>query len=413
MSLVIDAFEQVVPKDLKILVACSGGVDSMALLHACHVGKRQTDVLHVNYHLRDAASEADEICVQKACERYGFPLKIVHADPTTLKENGKNIQQEARKIRFDAMRAWLVENPEGIVLLGHHADDQIETFFLQLARGGGSYGLAGMHPIRERFVRPFLNLRKKEIYQYAQTELLSWREDLSNHSNLYLRNRLRNQVLPFLEEQNPHLPQQILFFQEKLREQQALMHQHILPALERWTVAQEIDLSVWENWNPAERLTFLKAIGAPDYLLKRGNHFSKLQEGAKIDFGFTTLRRVKNTLKPIVSQSYQTSWEYKITVIKSIPNTFDKHVLYIDPTKLVGDIKVRLVATNDYISPPGLEGKQRVHKVLKDAGVPASIRKKYFIFSDDQGVIWIPTIKTDKRCLADMDAPIIWKIEIQ
>ena len=411
MSVVIDAFEQVVPKDRPILIACSGGLDSRVLLHVCSLQQRNADVLHVNYHLRGAESDADEAFVRSLCVNYGFSLHVVQADPKQLKRKGKNLQNEARKIRYQAMHEWTDQHPNGIVLLAHHADDQLETFFTQLARGGGSYGLAGMHQIRQQFIRPFLNLRKVELYDFALANKLEWREDSSNQTDNYLRNRIRNHILPFLESENSDLAGSILFFQEKLRENQVELGKRILPALELWQLEQTIDIKEWAQWNQAERLTFLREIGAPNHLLKRANTFEKLQSGAKIDFGFTTLQHVKNTLKPIVSTINNSTWDFKSKVVQTLPAAFDLNCIYLDPEKIAGKLLIRLVKSDDTMSPPGLKGKQRVHKILKDAGIPENDRKVFRVLADESGVIWIPGIKVDKRCLADASSRTILRVE--
>ena len=411
MSVVIDAFEQLVPKDRPMLIACSGGLDSRVLLHVCYLQQRNADVLHVNYHLRGAESDADEAFVRSLCVDYSFSLHVIQADPKQLKRKGKNLQNEARKIRYQAMRKWTDLHPNGIVLLAHHADDQLETFFTQLARGGGSYGLAGMHQLRQQFIRPFLNLRKVELYDFALANKLDWREDSSNQTDNYLRNRIRNHILPFLESENSDLAGSILFFQEKLRENQVELGKRILPALELWQLEQTIDIKEWSQWDQAERLTFLREIGAPNHLLKRANTFEKLQSGAKIDFGFTTLQHVKNTLKPIVSTINNSTWDFKSKVVQTLPAAFDLNCIYLDPEKIAGKLLIRLVKSDDTMSPPGLKGKQRVHKILKDAGIPENDRKVFRVLADESGVIWIPGIKVDKRCLADASSRTILRVE--
>jgi tRNA(Ile)-lysidine synthase len=411
MSVVIDAFEQMVPKDRPILIACSGGIDSRVLLHVCSLLQRNADVLHVNYQLRGAESDADEAFVRSLCNAYGLTQQMIQADPELINRKGKNLQNEARKIRYQAMEEWIEEHPTGIVLLGHHADDQLETFFTQLARGSGSYGLAGMHQIRDPFIRPFLHLRKAELLAFAESNKLEWREDSSNRTDNYLRNRIRNHLLPFLESQNPDLTASILFFQEKLRENHVELGKRILPALELWQLEQAIDLNEWIQWDQAERLTFLREIGAPTHLLNRANTFEHLQSGAQIDFGFTTLQRVKNTLRPIQTVSASSAWDFKSTAVNSLPTEFDLNSIYVDQEKIVGRLVVRPVKSDDTLSPPGLNGKQRIHKILKDIGVPVGDRKLIYVLSDDFGALWLPGIKVDKRCLATKDSERILKLE--
>jgi tRNA(Ile)-lysidine synthase len=211
----------------KILVAVSGGVDSLVLLHALHgLAKKnrwKIFIAHYNHQLRGRASAADEKLVGRTAEK--LRLKCFHgrADVQRLAaQSGVSIEMAARKLRHDFLARVARENHIPVVALAHHADDQVELFFLRLLRGAGGEGLAGMKwrspsPADQQvfLVRPLLGLPKAKILAYARANQLRYREDATNASNDFLRNRIRNELLPWLQKNyQPGLAQTVLRLME-------------------------------------------------------------------------------------------------------------------------------------------------------------------------------------------------------
>ena len=173
-------------KNERYFVACSGGVDSIVLLHTLSLLCIPI-VLHVNYHLRGQESDEDEAFVTRFCLERGFELYVHDA----LYEEG-NVQAWAREQRFGWFKKMLDENPKVRgVLLGHHLDDQLESFMMAKEAGKSAFQQAGMTLQNQKFVRPFLAYTKAELIQYAMVENLTWRDDSSNASAKYVRNETR------------------------------------------------------------------------------------------------------------------------------------------------------------------------------------------------------------------------------
>jgi tRNA(Ile)-lysidine synthase len=191
MPLVNKALSEFNWKDKELLVSCSGGLDSTVLLHGIVQLGIRPKVLHINYKLRGAESDADEAHVRTLVEYYQLESQIVSCPKERLKGAGINLQAAARDFRRTFYQEWTAKSKQHVVLLGQHADDQIETFFLQLFRGAGMQGLGGMYPERQQLIRPFLNLTKEDLKEYAHSEKVTWREDHSNTEVNYLRNRFR------------------------------------------------------------------------------------------------------------------------------------------------------------------------------------------------------------------------------
>jgi tRNA(Ile)-lysidine synthetase-like protein len=198
---------QMLPQPAQTIgVAVSAGADSVVLLHllhqlrshfACHL-----HVLHVNHHLRGAASDADESFVRTLAASLGLPITVEHtAAPTT------QIEQQARDLRRHFFQRAIQEYNLNAIALGHTRSDQAETVLFRLIRGTGLTGLAGMRPVTaDRLIRPLLNRTRQEIRAWATAQNIQWRDDASNLDTTFTRNRLRLETLPALvETYNPNL----------------------------------------------------------------------------------------------------------------------------------------------------------------------------------------------------------------
>lgn len=191
----------VLAKDDRVIVAVSGGLDSVVLLHVLRQFPLHLEVAHVNFRLRGEESERDARFVAQLCRDAGLFFHLHEVEPGHF--IGKSIQTEARRLRY----AWFKELAQSgkKVALAHHADDQAETLLLQLFRGTGLKGLGGMQQKRDVFIRPLLPIRRSELVAYAKEKGLFWQEDSSNQSTKYQRNFLRLTTIPSLETKFPQL----------------------------------------------------------------------------------------------------------------------------------------------------------------------------------------------------------------
>ena len=195
----------------RYLLACSGGLDSMALAHLLHAAGIRVELAHVNFGLRDTESEGDEGFVKNWAKERSLPVHIHHAKTVEWAEKkGISIQMAAREIRYEFFeKVRSTQNLEGIVL-AHHEDDQLETIFLNLARGTGIEGVYGMSERRGWLIRPLLTFSRAQLATYMQEVGQAWREDRSNASSDYKRNKLRHSGLPALYNLEPDTRQNLL-----------------------------------------------------------------------------------------------------------------------------------------------------------------------------------------------------------
>ncbi len=204
------AARRLLKRQASVLVAVSGGVDSMALLHLLH-GLSVTRgwrlvVAHFNHQLRGRSSDADERLVRREAARLGVRVRVGNGDVrAAAKREGISIEMAARRLRHEFLARAARATRARVIALAHHADDQVELFFLRLLRGAGSDGLAGMRwsnpspmDARVTLVRPLLEVSKAALEKFARSEGIRWREDATNRSTDMLRNRVRHELLPLL-----------------------------------------------------------------------------------------------------------------------------------------------------------------------------------------------------------------------
>lgn len=206
------ARHRMVKEGNKVVVAVSGGPDSVALLDILFRLRDELGitlhVAHLNHMFRGQDAEKDLVFVQEMAGRYGLPATVDHFDvPAYMKKTGLSAQKAARTVRYHFLERVAGEVNAQRVALGHHADDQAETVLINFLRGAGPAGLKGIPPVRDGFyIRPLLALRRREIEEYCRDRSLDTRLDASNLKPVYLRNKIRLQLLPLLEKDyNPQL----------------------------------------------------------------------------------------------------------------------------------------------------------------------------------------------------------------
>jgi tRNA(Ile)-lysidine synthetase, N-terminal domain len=210
-----DSFFQQVRKDIlehelirpgyRVVAGISGGADSVCLLY---ILKKLRDeyglsvtAVHVNHMLRGAEADSDEAFVAELCRKWDIPLKVFRADVATIsREEGLTEEEAGREIRYRYLFRVLEELSADVIATGHHYEDNAETVMLNIIRGCGLEGLAGMDYRNGRIIRPLLGVRKSQIEEYLALEGISWRTDSSNLSCKYSRNRVRNLLFPAIRE---------------------------------------------------------------------------------------------------------------------------------------------------------------------------------------------------------------------
>ena len=233
------------------LLAVSGGVDSMVLLASFFLLQKkfptlQFSVVHIHHHLRKESDE-EEAMVRDFCRERNISLEVHHWEQGASQTVG--VEEKAREFRYQKLEESMNKHKASYVVVAHHADDQAETVLMKLTRGSTLEGIAGMKSIRPfsngYLIRPFLTVDKEELYEYASIHQIPYREDASNQSLEYTRNRFRQEIIPLFKQENPKFNQKIQEFTQTLQEQQEL----ILTLAYQWMEQELVELPNGWSWN--------------------------------------------------------------------------------------------------------------------------------------------------------------------
>lgn len=386
----------------KVLVACSGGLDSTVLAHALHHNNISFALLHVNYQLRGAESDEDEQFVrelaetlQRKTDRY-VSIHVERCPIELTRRKGVNLQQAARDFRREIFRQWTSLGENHCIVLAHHQDDQVETFFLQYFRGSGTFGLSGMEAEDQQLLRPLLNLPKSVLLEYAQLHNILWREDSSNATNAYLRNVLRNDLLPKLYNDQPQLRENVVLFQEKLREE---LHQHKTAAtatFAQWIAQRFIPSESWKAQDELTQRLFIRELHQPSWAGQR--LVACFDEPLSSEFSTPDLLffRGKEGVHFQPLNAPEKIWEYKIHEGSSAGDATSKLRLRCDAAIVSQSLEVRSASSKDKIRLSGMEGRKSVWDLLKSEGIPKQLRSSVPVLVANGEVIWIQGVAVAK-----------------
>ena len=233
------------------VLAVSGGVDSMVLLESFFKLQKKIktlnfSVVHIHHHLRKESDEEEEM-VRNFCSERNISLEVYHWERGS--EQTAGVEEKARKFRYQKLKDSMKKNNARYVVVAHHADDQAETVLMKLTRGSTIEGIAGMKPIRPfsegYLIRPFLTVDKEDLYEYASIHQIPFKEDLTNQSLEYTRNRFRQEIIPLLKQENTKFNKKIQVFTQTLQEQQEV----ILMLANQWMEQELLELYNGWSWN--------------------------------------------------------------------------------------------------------------------------------------------------------------------
>lgn len=223
---VIDVIEEECDQDISkpVLVALSGGADSMALLYLLNRAGITVEAAHCNFHLRGTESDDDQKLVEEYCLGLGIKLHCQHFDTVGFASREKvSIEMAARELRYNWFNQLIIEHGFSSVATGHHGNDSIETFFLNLVRGTGVKGLSGIQYRNGNIIRPLLGFSRRQVEDYCQKHQIPFRYDSTNSDVRFLRNKIRHDIIPVLEQMNPSFFNTMLNNMEHLKDAELLL----------------------------------------------------------------------------------------------------------------------------------------------------------------------------------------------
>ena len=415
----------------KLLLAVSGGLDSMVLVHLFQQLNYEIVVLHCNFQLRGLESFEDQQFIQEYSNTNAIPFVFTQFDTEAFAADFKvSIQVAARELRYSWFYEQLAIQKGDFILTAHHADDNLETFLINLSRGTGLEGLTGIPAQNEKVIRPLLSFSRQQIEEYASVNKLKWREDSSNASDKYLRNKIRHHLVPLLKELNPNFISSFEKTQSFLSEAQELVDDAAIMVYQQ--VAREEGEDIYFD------------LGR---LLQLPNYSSYLYQWLK-EFGFTAwddiyelvtsqsgkqvlapyFRLIKDRdcliLSPLPSQENQQEFEIESLESKvKFPLNLDfsnvseigvasDSTIFVDEDKLVFPLTLRHWNEGDVFQPFGMEGKsKKVSKLFKDEKLSLIDKEKVWLLCSNNQVVWVVGIRQDERFKIDPNSKKLLKIE--
>ena len=387
----------------KYLVAVSGGRDSMLLCDLLLLLKLPIELMHVNYGLRGSESDQEQKLIAQYCQKHALKLHCIKSElAQQLLVKKTNLQAEARAVRYRFFREIQANNPDSLICIAHHLDDQIETFWLQIARGAGLKGLAGMPFAQNKILRPLLHLKRSEINALCAALHTPFRNDSSNANKKYRRNLWRRQLIPFLNEQLPNLQaavQQLQHYFQKEIEDQELQLQL---AVAHFVKNKSITLKELSQLTVYQYIDLFKRAGFPMYITKRIGELFTAANGKylhwidPINAHLNYLVKNEKKLEWFINEPCYWAYQLNDTPPNAAPN---KHLIDLD--LISGQLYFRAVRPKDKIRIKGLAGSKSVYQLLKEAGVPAPLRPLQQVCCDDQKVIAIPGHKVNFAVVAN------------
>lgn len=403
-------------KKKNLLVACSGGLDSVVLVYLLRKLNFDISLAHCNFSLRGEESDQDEEFVIDLADKLSIPVFVESFDTENYaNENKVSIQMAARELRY----RWFAEIAKDLkfdfIVTGHHADDDMETFFINLSRGTGLRGLTGIPEVNENIVRPLKPFTRSEILEYAKKEKYYWREDSSNLKADYLRNKLRLEVLPHFKQIGGAVVQSFQKTQKNLHESQKLVEDYI--ELVSKLVAQKIDDGYSIDINKLKELPNTKAV-LYELLFPFGftawEDISALVEGQSgkiINSGTHRLIKDRDVLilneritRKIIEEYPITEDESKIrdpihldiTTSNRIGKV-DRNTIFIDRDKVQFPLLLRKWKEGDTFKPFGMKGNKKLSKFFKDEKLSLVAKEKVWLLLSDKKVVWIVGMRADDR----------------
>ena len=436
-----------------LVVAVSGGADSVALLDLlsslpCY--SLRLVVAHLNHLLRGPESDADEEFVRKLAERYAVPCEISRVDVTELARTRRiSVEEAGREARYSFFEETRNKHNAQAIAVAHHADDQAETVLIRLLRGAGTAGLSGMSPRTDRLiVRPLLGITSAELRLHLENHSVSFREDASNQDRLYLRNRIRHDLIPLLSSYNPAISERLAITARLLAEDEQLLVEitrdkwaALAVSGNRWAalprsaisaepLAMRLRLyrqSIINISGDLRRIEYKHCL-AIDALLLNGDTGSRVSLPKGLSAVLTKDRILlarQDVLEPLppVSCCIYRPGTYNLgnglslrVEPSSVPDDLHstpKFIAYIDPESAPFPWMVNSLSTGERIQPFGMNKSRLVSDILTDYGLPRHLRCAIPLLCCPAGPLWLAGIARTSLAPVSESSTAIFKIYLE
>lgn len=388
----------------KVLVALSGGADSVALLRVLLRLGYACEAAHCNFHLRGEESVRDERFVRALAERLGVPLHVIHFDTNAYAvSHNVSVEMAARELRYDWFAKLRQECGAKVVAVAHHRDDSVETFLLNLVRGTGINGLQGIRPVNGDVVRPLLCVSRVEILDYLSSLGQDYVTDSTNLQDEFVRNKLRLNVIPILETINPSVSDTIAETARRLADVAQVYQEAIqaakqrvmpdgetidIPALCREPGAQNLlfELLYPLGFNAAQVNDVFRALHG-----ESGRMFYSREWVLLIDRN----RLIRRPSGEVESQPELCLERMEVNPPFSVPH--NNKEAYVDAEKVQGELTLRKWQSGDKFIPFGMKGFKSVRNYLRDKKFSRFEKERQWVVCDGDRIVWLVNERLDNR----------------
>ncbi len=435
--------EQLTVNDKPIIVAVSGGADSMVLLDALtQLVRNRLIVAHLNHQFRGEVAISDADFVRAECDKRGIICVVREIDvPAEMERAGTGAQETARSVRYQFLYEMAREYGAGAVAFGHNADDQAETVLMRIIRGTGMYGLSGIPYKREHegimLVRPLLDVTRQQIEQYAEERGLEYITDQSNFAVKYFRNLTRIEIMPYLEKHNPQLSNSLRQLAEIARDENhymdAVASAYIKEAVRRDNKRLELDVRELVKLDVAIKRRVVHLL-LKEFRMRQETTYRNIEDiiqlaanpspSKSLDLaGVKVYRQYHNLVFKQASKDIQREYSYSVAIPsemyiaeldqtvkvtltdkrKSHTGEFESALIEVfDRAKLVTDVLiVRSRADGDRIELIGVDGRTKLKDLFINMKVPQDRREFQPIVSDGERILWLPGLRRSQHALVD------------
>lgn len=403
--------EHLLSKEDKVIIALSGGADSVALLHVMHSLGYKCEAAHCNFHLRGEESNRDETFVHELCKSMQIPLHIIHFETEKYAiENKISIEMAARELRYQWFEEIKKESAANVIAVAHHQDDSVETLLLNLIRGTGLSGLLGIRPQNKDIIRPLLCVNRQDIIEYLGSIGQNYVTDSTNLEDEYIRNKIRLNLIPLMEEINPSVKKNIIATSNYLNEIELIYNNEIENGKQRVLTKEGIRISDLLKEPAPNALLFeiLHPLGFNSAQIQ--NILSLLLKGqtGKQLISKDGWRIIKDR-NMLLIQPKENLEETPFQLIREelihtkdfiIPR--EKNIACFDADKLEDtEFTIRKWRKGDTFVPFGMKGQKKISDYLTDRKLSLIQKERQYVLCQRDKIIWVIGERTDNRYRID------------
>ena len=426
------------PKD-RLLIAVSGGIDSVVLCALCKAAGYSFEIAHCNFQLRGTDSQRDEAFVKALAKKYAVPFHLKLFDTNDYaKATKKSIETAARDLRYEWFTDLLTSSQQNestkldFLLTGHHADDNMETVVMNFFRGTGIHGLKGILSSNGKIIRPLLFARRSELESYATEHGLEFVTDHTNFENDYTRNYFRNKILPLVSETYPEAANNVLKNIQRFRETEILFQQAVEKHKKNLLAyrGNEVHIPVLKLLKTIPLVTvfheIIKEFGFTAHQTEEAIALLQSETGKYIQSA--THRIIKNKSWLIISPNQSLAAQHILIEENDIQIDYFKGLLSIekkdmetfklldnpmiaqlDLAKITFPLLLRRWKTGDYFYPLGMQKKKKLGRFLSDQKLSITEKENVWVLVMDQKIIWVVGLRIDNRFkVSDTTQKIYW-----